>query len=76
VIFCPSRITSRPEMLRQLSLTVPESRFRVPTCSGVSTNVSSGRILVSIVTRCFAATGPAAATDVSVNAATNTASTM
>ena len=56
-------------MLKQLWLIVPESRFRGPACSGVSTNVFCGQSFMSIATRCFAALGPAAATDVSVTAA-------
>src|SRR5215210_1708602 len=65
-------------MLVQLLLIVPESRFRGPNCSGVSTNVPCDfpgqQIFMSIATRCFAASGPAAATDVSTNAAASAAS--
>ena len=60
-------------MLSQLLLIVPESRFKGPACNGVSTNVGSAFLcqqsFMSIATRCFAASGPAAATDASVTAA-------
>src|SRR5215210_7179924 len=55
-------------------LTVPESRLSVPDCSGLSTNVPFPGSFIEITTRCFAASGPAAATDVSVTAAASATS--
>jgi DNA-binding SARP family transcriptional activator/basic membrane lipoprotein Med (substrate-binding protein (PBP1-ABC) superfamily) len=57
---------------------VPESRFRGPACSGVSTNGETSVVFAAcevIATRCFAASEPAAAPDVSVTVAASTTST-
>src|SRR5688572_22284102 len=56
-------------MLSKVWLIAPVSRFSGPASSGVSTNVSCGHSFMSIATRCFDASGPAAATDASTTAA-------
>ena len=77
---CGRRRSAAPRASRsagslETRLTVPESRLSVPACSGVSTNVPFARPFIEIATRCFAALGPAAATEVSVTAAANATST-
>jgi hypothetical protein len=73
---CPSRTTERvvwdPD-------SAPESGFSVPTCRGVKTNLPTSPGFTTpfdvIATRCFAAAGPADATDVRVTAAASAART-
>src|SRR3990170_1965672 len=73
---CPSRITMRSG--EKAAIILPESGLMAPACSGVSTNGDTSVVFaacVVIITRCFAASGPAAATDVSVTAAISATST-